>query len=179
MSLLKVINEGGQWIAIGVLLALLFSFDIDFFESAPKRVADLESRQTQQESRINSIEERLFQLESDVGDFTTSQSVGELQEQIDTLRSDLENLKPSDIAPTVSQSEITPTEAVATDNAEALQALPWYREGYVWMSAAAALVLLILLGGYGYVKKRKRKATLSVISRGQNDQSIASQQDCA
>lgn len=166
MRLLKIINEGCQWIAIGVFLVFIFSVDIDFFKSSPKRTNDLESRIEQQESRVMHIEKRLAQLNSDVEGFKGNQNAVKLQEQIDILRLDLDNLTSSDI----SQSEITPNE-------KALQSLPWYKQVYVWISTVAPLVLLTLL--QGYVKKRKMKPILSVISGFKNDQSVESKRDCA
>lgn len=177
MRLLNVINEGGQWIAIGAFLVFLFSFNIDFFESAPKRVTDLESRQAQHESRVKSLEERLSRLESKVGGLTSGKNVVVLQEQIDSLRTDLENLTSSDTSPLLGQSETIPAETVAKDKAEASQALPWYKKKYVWMSGTVVLILLILLGWSG--KKRKRKASLSMIRGRKNNQPSSSIRDCA
>lgn len=174
MTLLKIINEGGQWVAIGFLLVLLFTFDIDFFESVPKRVTDLESKQEQHDTHIKSIEERLSQIDSDMRVFKNSQNARELQEQIDILRSDIENITSPEIGPSVSQPEITTANSNVTDD---IEAQVWYWQGYIWAGAAVIAFMFILF--MRYVKKRKRKATLLVIQRSTNDQTTQSKRNCA
>jgi len=179
MALLKMINEGGQWIAIIILLVLLFSFDIDFFDSAPKRVTDLESKQEQQEGRIQSMEERLSQIEADLEGLKGNQSAGDLQEQINNLRSDMEKFASVETTPTDSQPEITPAETVEPKNTESTDAKSWYQQLYLWGGVASVLIILILL--LTYVAKRRKKTTLSVVPGPgyNNDFSISNNRDCA
>jgi len=179
MTLLKMINEGGQWIAIVILLVLLFSFDIDFFDSAPKRVTDLESKQEQQEGRIQSVEERLSRIEADLERLKNTQSADDLQEQINTLRADLEHLTSTETSPAGSQPEITPVETVEPKNSESTEAQTWYQQRYLWVGVASVLVILTLL--LIYVAKRRKKTTLSVVPGPgyKNDPSVSNNRDCA
>ncbi|EMP56312.1 hypothetical protein MSNKSG1_10573 [Marinobacter santoriniensis NKSG1] len=179
MTLIKTVNEGGQWIAILTLLTLLFSFDFDFFDSAPKRVIALESKQEQQGALIQSMEERLSQVESDLEGLKNTQSAGNLQEQINTLRSDIKNLASVETTPNFSQSEITPIEAIKPKITESKAAQPWYQQRYLWVGSALVLVAVILI--LMWVAKRRKKKVLSVV-RGpwhKNGTAASNNRDCA
>lgn len=179
MTLIKAINEGGQWIAILILLTLLFSFDVDFFDSAPKRVIVLESNQEQQEVFIQSMKERLSQVESDLEGLKNTQSAGNLQEQINTLRSDIKNLASAKTTPGFGQPKITPTITINPKIRENKGAQPWYQQRYLWVGSALVLVAIILL--LIWVAKRRKKMVLSVV-RGpwhKNGVSVSNNRDCA
>ncbi|MCC4310409.1 alkaline shock response membrane anchor protein AmaP [Alcanivorax marinus] len=179
MTVLKIINEGGQWAAIVVLLALLFFIGVDFFSSAPKRVTGLESKQEQQERLIQSMEERLSQVEADLEGLRRTQSAVGLQEQINSLRSNMKNITSAGTTPTVNKSEAMPVQAIESNSAEGIGAHPWYQMRYFWVGAASVIVSLILL--LIRIARRRKKTAMSVVPGPgyKSDRSISKYRDCA
>jgi len=179
MTVLKIINEGLQWAAIVILLALLFFIGIDFFSSAPKRVIDLESKQEQQERLIQSMEERLSQVEAGLEGLRLTQSAVGLQEQINSLRSNLKNITSAGTTPTVNKSEAMPVQTVESNSTEGISAQPWYQMRYFWVGAALVIVFLVFL--LIRIARRRKKTAISVVPGPgyKNDRSISKYRDCA
>lgn len=174
MKLLKIINEGLQWVVIVALLILLLNFDFDFLSSAPKVVSEIELIQSQQQESMESIEGRLSQLESSVKEITGNPNVVKLQQQVDELRSHYEKLASSSAPQPASQSSTTEVQA---NEVAPSDGIPWYKQDYARVGAVAAFLLLILL--FLYRRKPRKSASLSVIVGSEKNQSTERGRDCA